>query len=283
MVRKMLATIGLGFACLVSSCASSADAPLRTWLNPKDGMRFVWVPAGSFTVEVPVNSNDPNDAGKTSPQTIAFEQGYWVGRTEATVGQFRRFVRETGYVTDAEKAGNRWTWKDPGFPQRDDHPVVYISFVDARQYARWAGVELPTEAQWLYACWASEVSPLLDDRRVWHRLNTEGTGTRPVARKLPNAWGLYDMVGNAREYCRVGLAPPYTHNAFHTTHPKIVSRFAAGPGRVVRPIAAAPAGFSKSSSTPRSRCVWRSATRIPSTPHIPGTTIAASAASNNHP
>lgn len=206
MIRETLITAGLGFVCLGASCASKPSSPARTWVNPKDGMRFVWVPAGSFTAEVPVDSRDPNDAGKSSGQTITFEQGFWAGRSEATVGQFRRFVKETGYVTDAEKAGNRWTWRKPGFPQRDDHPVVYVSFADAGQYARWAGVDLPTEAQWLYSCWAGakDAAALQEDSRVWHRGNTEGTGTRPVARKLPNAWGLYDMVGNAREYCRVG-------------------------------------------------------------------------------
>jgi formylglycine-generating enzyme required for sulfatase activity len=172
-------------------------------------MRFVWVPAGNFTVEVPVESKDPNDSDKVSPQPIAFEKGCWFGRTEVTIGQFRRFVKNTGHVTDAEKAGNRWTWKHPGFPQRDSHPVVYVSYGDAQQYARWAGVDLPTEAEWLYACRAGASTKFywgdeFDDRHVWHRGNTEGTGTRPVARKLPNPWGLHDMVGNAREYCKVG-------------------------------------------------------------------------------
>ncbi len=198
----------LAFVCVLSSCASAPRVSIRMWDNPKDGMQFVWIPAGSLTAEVPVDSKDPNDAGKTSPQSISFK-GFWLGRTETTVGQFRGFVKATRYVTDAEKAGNRWTWRDPGFPQTDDHPVIYVSYADALQYARWAGVDLPTEAEWLYACkagtstvfyWGDEV----DDRHVWHRGNTEGTGTRPVGRKLPNPWGLYDTVGNAREYCKVG-------------------------------------------------------------------------------
>lgn len=209
MMRGLLTIAGFVLACTTFSCASNPDAQAGTWINPRDGMRFVWIPAGRFMAEVAVDSNDPNDAGKTSPQVVAFETGYWLGRAEVTVGQFRRFVKGTGYITDAEKAAGRWTWKDPGFPQKDSHPVVYLSFGDALQYARWAGVDLPTEAEWLYACkagtstgfyWGDE----LDDRHVWHRLNTEGTGTRPVARKLPNPWGLYDMVGNAREYCKVG-------------------------------------------------------------------------------
>lgn len=209
MMRGLLTLVGLSLPCVLSSCASAPEASGGTWTNPTDGMQFVWIPAGSFTAKVPVDSTDPSDSDKTAPQSIVFERGFWLGRTEVTVAQFSRFARETGYITDAEKAGNRWTWKNPGFPQRGNHPVVYVSYQDARQYTRWAGVDLPTEAEWLYACragtdtvfsWGDE----LDDRHVWHRLNTGGTGTRPVARKLPNPWGLHDMVGNAREYCTVG-------------------------------------------------------------------------------
>ena len=86
---------------------------------------------------------------------------------------------------------------------------MYVSYHDARSYARWAGVDLPNEAEWLYACRAGTTTKFywgdtVDDRYLWHRCNTDGTGTRPVARKLPNAWGLYDMVGNAWEYCKTG-------------------------------------------------------------------------------
>ncbi len=203
MAQRLLTWVLACLTFLMPSCASAPDGTAGTWRNPKDGMQFVCIPAGSFTADV------PDDDGKTAPQTVTFREEFWLGRTEVTVGQFRRFVKETGHVTDAEKAGNRWTWKKPGFPQRDNHPVIYVSYQDALQYCRWAGVDLPTEAEWLYACkaGASTVFPWgdeIDDRYLWHRRNTEGTGTRPVARKLPNAWGLYDTVGNAREYCKVG-------------------------------------------------------------------------------
>ncbi len=203
MRRRPLLLICLAGASFLSSCASGPGSSVRPWRNPKDGMTFVWIPAGSFTAQVPAEPNG------TTPREVTFAQGFWLGRTEVTVGQFRRFVKQTSYVTDAEKAGNRFTWRSPGFLQEASQPVVYVSYRDALSYARWAGVDLPTEAEWLYACRAGTTTRFhwgdtLDDRYLWHRCNTQGTGTRPVALKRPNAWGLYDMVGNAWEYCKTG-------------------------------------------------------------------------------
>jgi len=229
MIRLLFIMVCLDMVCWSSSCSPGPHGAAQVWRNPKDDMRFVWVPAGSLAVEVPSESSEPNEAGETSPQVVAFRDGFWLGRTEVTIGQFRRFAMETGFVTEAERAGNQWTWRHPGFPQKDDHPAVYLSYKDSLQYARWAGVDLPTEAEWLYACkagantvfyWGNE----LDGRYVWHRGNTEGTGTRPVARKLPNAWGLHDMVGNAREYCKVGETCFATRGGAWTRCPAYRSR-----------------------------------------------------------
>jgi formylglycine-generating enzyme required for sulfatase activity len=170
-------------------------------------MTFMWAPPGTLAAQVPVGQKGADNSEKTVTREVTFVQGFWFGRTEVTVRQFRRFVKQTDYATDAEKAGNRFTWKSPGFPQGPDHPVVYLSYHDALSYAQWAGADLPTEAEWLYACRGSSTTKFywgdtVDDRFLWHRCNTQGTGTRPVARKRPNAWGLYDMVGNAWEYCK---------------------------------------------------------------------------------
>lgn len=100
------------------------------------------------------------------PRSMRVKDGFWMGRTEVSMGQFRRFVEETGFVTDAEKAGGStqcffpdwidygWTtnnviqpwkpmpgksWKDPNFafPLRDDFPVVCVSWHDARAFCKW--------------------------------------------------------------------------------------------------------------------------------------------------
>jgi formylglycine-generating enzyme required for sulfatase activity len=207
MRRRPLALLCLAGLSFLPACASRPGAAAHPWRNPKDGMTFVWVPAGSFIAQA------PTEPDRVVPQEVTFAEGFWLGRTEVTVGQFHRFVKQTGHVTDAEKAGNRFTWRSPGFPQEAGHPVVYVSYQDALSYARWAGVDLPTEAEWLYACRAGTTTKFywgdtLDDRYLWHRCNTDGTGTRPVARKRPNPWGLYDMVGNAWEYCKVGDSGP---------------------------------------------------------------------------
>jgi formylglycine-generating enzyme required for sulfatase activity len=169
-------------------------------------MEFVRIPAGEIQVFQPVGT-DGNESNVL--QSVKIAKPFWMARTEVTVAQFRKFVKATGHVTEAERAGARWNWKNPGFPQTGRHPVVFLGHADALRYCDWAGVRLPTQTEWLYACKAGTTNRYywgdrLDDRFAWHRLNTRATGTRPVARKLPNPWGLHDMVGNAREYTGIG-------------------------------------------------------------------------------
>lgn len=187
-----------GFAAAI---AGDAVQTPPTWRNPKDGMEFVWVPPGALA------TRPGNDA-----ERLAITNGFWVGRTEVTVKQFREFVAATRYVTDAERATNRFDWKQPGFAQADNHPVVYLTGEDAQAYARWAGVDLPTDVEWLYAAragaktqyhWGDEV----EDAYAWHRGNA-GDATRPVGSLPPNAWGLHEPFGNVYEYCRLAVSDP---------------------------------------------------------------------------
>uniref|UniRef100_A0A7C2JZ55 non-specific serine/threonine protein kinase n=1 Tax=Schlesneria paludicola TaxID=360056 RepID=A0A7C2JZ55_9PLAN len=160
---------------------------------------------------------------------------YYLSETEVTVGQFRQFVEETGHMTDAERLGGdlripkgtqrkskEFTWKTPGFPQTDDHPVVQVSWNDAQAFCNWLtrteGVKhrLPTEAEWEWACRAGSETKFCfgDDANPlpaygWCLLNSDGLGTRPVGQLKPNPWGLYDMYGNVCEW---------VHD-FHGDHP----------------------------------------------------------------
>jgi formylglycine-generating enzyme required for sulfatase activity len=123
------------------------------------------------------------------------------------------------------------SWMAPSFAQQDDHPVVEISWNDAMAFCQWLGSKeariyrLPTEAEWEYCCRAGTQTayPWGDNKeegRGWANcadatLLANATGsdlavfawsdgyvfTSPVAKFKPNAWGLYDMIGNAWEWC----------------------------------------------------------------------------------
>jgi sulfatase modifying factor 1 len=185
-----------------------------------------------------------------------------IDRHPVTVAQFRRFVTETGYVTEAERpldparypdadpqllvpgslvfqrtdgpvslrdvrAWWRYVpgacWRAPEGPEstvrgRHRHPVTHIAYGDALAYARWAGKDLPTEAEWEYAArgglegarfaWGDELAPggrmmanWWQGRFPWENLCRDGyAGTSPVGAFPPNGLGLYDMCGNVWEW-----------------------------------------------------------------------------------
>lgn len=193
--------------------ASACGQLTRTYVNPIDGMELVWIPAGTF--QMGCLSRDDSCPPGDSIQTVSFSEGFWMASREVTVRQFSAFTDATGYQTDAERAKSPRNWRQPPFEQTPDHPVVYISWNDARAYAKWAGGRLPVESEWEYACragtqtryyWGEE----MDESFTWYRNNSEDH-TRPVGTRVPNDWGLYDMIGNAWEWCEGRNPRSYGH------------------------------------------------------------------------
>jgi formylglycine-generating enzyme required for sulfatase activity len=166
---------------------------------------FVEIPAGSFVMgcdaALPCAQSLPR-------QRVAFDRPFEMAKTEVTVSQFRAFASATGYRSDAEKAGDARNWRSPGFPLRDQQPVVFMSLNDAKAYCASIGTRVPLEAEWEYAARAGADTPHywgeeIDGRYLWYFGNTDER-PEPVGRKLPNAWGLYDVEGNAMEWVRGG-------------------------------------------------------------------------------
>jgi formylglycine-generating enzyme required for sulfatase activity len=176
----------------ITTVCGGAPPGLPTWTNRVDKAVYVRIPPGEHTL---------------GPSSYAFPNGFWIAQTEVTIGQFRLFTQTTKYRTAAERAHALRTWKNPGYIATEKDPVTWLSFDDALAYAHWAGVDIPTEAEWMYAVRAASTTKFPwgdthDDRYMWNRNNANGR-PHPVAAKLPNAWGIYDVVGNAWEYTRI--------------------------------------------------------------------------------
>ena len=215
---------------------SSADYAKRVGLEPTLTLdlgsvkqELLLVPAGTFTMGSPETekNREPNE----TQHEVTISHSFYMGKYHVTVGQFSEFVKATAYKTEAEKSGKVliWngrkseerqgaSWKDPGFNQTDDHPVVLVSWNDAQEFVKWVGgqtgkaVRLPTEAEWEYACRAGTKTVFCNGNWI-EELKKVGwcsydgnygstRGTKPAGSFQPNAWGLYDMHGNAWQWCR---------------------------------------------------------------------------------
>ena len=108
---------------------------------------MVLVPAGPFVMGIKPRAGSPRRKNRQKVHLDAFR----LDRTEVTVAQYARFIRQTGYkapfVAEPWAAPYNWAGGEPP-PGVGDHPVTLVNWFDARAYCRWAGKQLPTEAQW---------------------------------------------------------------------------------------------------------------------------------------
>lgn len=222
--RSVLQKIGGNYSKIASKITTKIDAEEEeetvTLITPTT-KRFI------------MGSKDGRDEEKPAHEVI-INYDFEMAQTPITVGEFRVFVEETNYKTEAEKGdgayvydGEDWvekkdaSWKNPYFEQTDENPVVCVSWNDAQAYIKWLNEKtneiyrLPTEAEWEFACragtqtkWHFGDDEKELDKYAWYRKNSydlgkehKNFGTNPVGKKLPNQWGLYDMHGNVLEWC----------------------------------------------------------------------------------
>ncbi len=187
---------------------------------------------------------------------------FYLGKTEITLIQYKVFVDETGYITDAERGNYSYifNWSNREWEKRKkinwrhdedgklrsvnsyNYPVIHVSWNDATAYCRWLSSKtgktyrLPTEAEWEYASgggennrtkWAGTNSLLKLNKYAWKTWNANKR-IRQVATRLPNQLGIFDMNGNVSEWCSDWYGPYSSENKYNPVGPS------SGTHKVVR-------------------------------------------------
>lgn len=200
------------------------------------GAVYCFIPKGKF----PMGSDDEYEPER--PRHLVHMPSFFLAATLVRNADFASFIKATKYVTSAETNGmgfclrdSVWEpvpgadWRHPAGPSstitgKQDHPVVQMSWNDAREYCGWLSnrsgfqFDLPTEARWEYAAAGAR-------GRIWSfgnnyeegMANAQGSDTSPVASFPPNEFGLFDMTANAYEWCADWYAATWAE-AGHPLH-----------------------------------------------------------------
>jgi formylglycine-generating enzyme required for sulfatase activity len=160
--------------------------------NLKDNLEYVHLPGGTYAMGC--STDDEACFSDEKPQHLVTVSAFWIGKTEIT--------QDAYYSIIPGENKSRF--------QGHERPAENLTWDDADAYCKAVGMRLPTEAEWEYAARGDTSSarygPL--DEIAWHPGNS-GSETHPVGQKQPNAWGLYDMLGNAWEW----VSDSYTSRA----------------------------------------------------------------------
>ena len=162
-------------------------------INPKDGLKYIWIPPGKFMMGCSRGDEECADIEKPLHQ-VSITKGFWIGRTPTTVGAYSRFAGAAGRQMRAGQNFNS--------PRaRKIMPIVMVTWDDAHAYCGWMGGRLPTEAEWEYAARGRSAAVRYGDIDdvAWYSGNSHGQ-LHEVAEKLANKLGLYDMLGNVWEW-----------------------------------------------------------------------------------
>jgi formylglycine-generating enzyme required for sulfatase activity len=192
-------------------------------LHPNDGQHYIWISPGKFRIGCSTGDREclPNE---NPSHDVTLTKGFWLGQNETTVAAWKRYRAATGKkALPTRDALGRKIWNEASAD--DNLPVVLVTWREAQEFCGWVGGGLPTEAQWEYAARAGEVRARYGDADpiAWFGNNSgrmmvdvlktsDGTtdynrlimenhaGAHIVGQRVPNAWGLYDMLGNVSEW-----------------------------------------------------------------------------------
>jgi len=191
--------------------------------NPKDGLKYVWIPPGTFMMGCSPGDSVCEGAEKPLHQ-VTITKGFWMDRTPVTVAAYKRFASAT----------RRRMPRAPGFNTgwaNQNMPIVNVSWDEAQRYCQWSGGRLPTEAEWEYAARGGSAEARYGDldKIAWYGGNSGGRA-QEVAQKQANGFALYDTLGNVWEW----VNDWYDANYYQNSPSKDPSGPSGGKVRVLR-------------------------------------------------
>jgi formylglycine-generating enzyme required for sulfatase activity len=182
----------------IAALFEPVEAEIKTIVAARGGYEMVWIPGGTFEMGSPTGEQDRyEDEG---PQHEVRVPAFYLGLCPVTNEEYGRYLAENSGVEPPEY------WSDRSYNQ-PKQPVVGVSWNEAKAYCEWAGLQLPSEAQWEYACragtktryWSGDSDE--DLANVGWYFGNSGNQLQPVRGKPHNAFGLFDMHGNVHEWC----------------------------------------------------------------------------------
>lgn len=243
--------------CLIAGAVSAQQSPSadagQSKVNAKDGQKYLWIPPGKFTMGCSPDDRQCNP-DENPRHAVEITRGFWMGQTPVTVEAWKNYRRLTG--KPALPLTDEFGRKLNEAAVDETEPAVEETWDEARGYCVWAGMRLPTEAEWEYAARAGKPGEIYDDldQGAWFadnsgkkpidsvelfrsdptkfekRLFGNGNGPRGVKQKAPNAWGLYDMLGNVWQW----VADYYDPGYYSASAPRDPTGPATGRQRVLR-------------------------------------------------
>lgn len=206
------------------------------WWFTGGSIEYVSIPAGSFKMGSTENDTAVWEHSRDEyPQHSVYLDAFSISKYEITNAQFKAFMDAGGYTNSAYWSTEGWTWRvtndvtapyywqngyencGPGFP---NHPISYIYWYEADAFCRWAGGNLPTEAQWEKAARGTDSSNCWPWGAVWDASKcNSGYNVLPdtFVHSSPagffsagqSPYGVFDMTGNVLEWCNDWYASDY--------------------------------------------------------------------------
>lgn len=215
-------------------------------LTPKTTQRFRWIPAGTFQMGSPVSEPEREPWGNETLHSVTLSEGFWLADTTVTQAQWQAVTGKnpSNFTGDENRPVERVSWNNSQ------------NFISQLMQHHSLAFQLPSEAQWEYACRAGTTTPFSFGKNITpEQVNYNGNypyddaekgenreATVPVKSLPCNAWGLYEMHGNVFEWCNdswfedLGSEPSYDPKANSSARAERVVRGGSwsGTGGLVR-------------------------------------------------